>query len=447
MLIDFTVENFKSIREEQTLSMLVSLSKKEHPNNFYETQEKEINLLKTALIYGANASGKSNLLLAIQALKNLVVESTDHKLGEHITQYKPYKLDKKYSEEPSKFEIEFIADDKIRYRYIVKFNFEEILYEELLFYPNTQEALLFLREKGKNIKFGSHLRGKKKNIEAELIPNVLFLSKAANSNHEQLKVVYLFFRNSLTFLYDEFSIRNVNLSKRLAFLKGEDNTLTKLLSNFLEAADTGIHSVGMEIRSIDDKNQKKMLETFPEEIPKSDREKLLQFLSVRPVTYHKLFEGETEIGTMTFDLAEESNGTKRMYDIAPDIITGLKNGETIIIDELDSSLHPFLSEYIIELFSNPETNPNNAQIIATTHDVTLLNPKILRRDQIWFTSKNKWGATDVFSLDEFDKNEVRKSTPFDKLYLEGRFGAIPLINRKLFHLDHLDKSDKTEKQK
>jgi AAA15 family ATPase/GTPase len=432
MLIDFTVENFKSIKEEQTVSMLASISKNEHPDNIFQPgKEENITLLKTAVVYGANASGKSNLISAIQTLAIFVVKSTDLKLGEYIPVYIPYKLDKNYREKPSKFEIEFIGNDKIRYRYTVKFNQEEVLFEELVFYPNKQEARFFLREKGKSIKFGHHVKGRKKNIESELIPNNLFLSKAANSNHEQLKEVYLYFLRNLTFHPVTDLRKKIVYSKSLEIQKEGSDHLKDKLSNFLAAADTGIHSIGLGQQKMNG-NFKKI---FPGSMPEGIRNEILPGISPRPGTCHRLYEGEKEIGTIPFDLDEESNGTLKMYALAGEIISGLERGETIMVDELDSSLHPHLSEYILELFNYPGTNPNNAQIIAATHDATLLNPKNLRRDQIWFTRKNTFGATEVFSLDEFDKNEVRKNTPFDKWYLEGRFGAIPLINKKLFRID------------
>lgn len=431
MIIDFTVENFKSIKEEQTFSMLASISQDEHPGNIIQSKKEDnIKLLKTGVIYGANASGKSNLVFALQAMALFIVNSTDLKLGEDIPVYEPYKLDKNYRDKPTKFEMEFIGNDEIRYRYTVNFNKEEVLSEELVFYPNKQEARLFLREKAKNIKFGSHIKGRKKNIESDLIPNILFLSKAANSNHEQLKDIYLYFLKNLKFYTRTDPRERIFPSTTLKLQKEGSDNLRNKITNFLTAADTGIDSIGLEARKVDADKFK-----FPGSMPEIIRKEILSNISHRPITYHKLYDGEKEIGTIRFDLDEESNGTIKMYDLAGEIVSGLEKGETVIVDELDSSLHPHLSEYIMKLFNNPATNPNNAQLIAATHDVTLLNPKNLRRDQIWFTRKNSFGATEVFSLDEFDKNLVRKHTPFDKWYLEGRFGAIPLINKKLFRIN------------
>lgn len=430
MIVDFTVENYKSIKEEQTLSLAASNAKDELPGNLFQLErDKNISLLKTCAIYGANASGKSNLVSALKDMIHFVVNSTDLKLGEAIPVYRPYKLDTNRLWQSSKFELEFVGFDRVRYRYKIVFDREEVLVEELVFYPHKQEARLFFREKGKEIKFGSHFKGRKKNIESELIPNNLFLSKAANSNHEQLKDIYLYFLKRFTFLTRAYSMpAALSLSRTLALQREGADRLKDRLRHFLVAADTGIHSVGLERNG---GNGDAQLE-LPENLPESRRQQVLSNLAHRPITYHKLYDGEKEIGTVRFDLEEESNGTIKMYDLAGTILSALESGGTVVVDELDSSLHPYLSEYVLDLFNEPVTNPNNAQFIAATHDASLLNPKHLRRDQIWFVEKNRFGATELFSLDEFNKNEVRKTTPFDKWYLDGRFGAVPRIDRKLF---------------
>lgn len=421
MIIDFSVENFKSIKEEQTLSMTAVNLRNEHPDRVF-SYDKNISLVRTAAIYGSNASGKSNLLEALRIFKDFILDSTDLKVEDSIPYYNPYKLDKNYLNKPTKFEIAFIGNAKIRYKYNISFNDKEVIEEKLVFYPKKQEALLFEREKGGNIIFGSQLKGKKKNIGSQLLRNNLFLSKAANSNHEQLGIIYKYFLYNLN--SDSFLKRKIYLSKTIfereiylrttALLAKKDNfSFKNKLIDFLIASDTGILSV---------------------EIKKDE-----EYDAVKPVTYHKLFEDKKEIGVTEFELSEESDGTKKMYNLAGVIIYVLKNGYTLILDELDSSLHPLLSEYLIELFNSPEKNPNNAQFIFTTHDTSVLKPELFRRDQIWFTRKNSYGATELFSLDEFDKDLVRKNTPFEEWYLSGRFGAVPKINKNLFNIEKRDK--------
>ncbi|MCP4220194.1 MAG: ATP-binding protein, partial [bacterium] len=204
------------------------------------------------------------------------------------------------------------------------------------------------------------------------------------------------------------------------------------ITSFLTAADTGIQEVGLERAEM-------TASDFPVELPETVKKQFLEGGVYRTIAFHKLYDGEKEMGNIAFDLGEESIGTQRMYDLAGDVIFILETGGALIVDELDQSLHPHLCEYILQLFNDPETNPNNAQLIATTHDTTLLNPQLLRRDQIWFVTKDRMGASELFSLDEFKRDSLRNNTPFDKWYLEGRLGAIPNIDKTVFKVTAKDR--------
>lgn len=432
MIVDFTVENFKSIKEEQTFSMLASDSKSEHPDNLCPTEkEKNISLLKTGIIVGANASGKSNLVTAMETFRDFVVNSTDLKVEQEIPYYEPFRLDENCFDRPAAFEMEFIGRDRTRYKYKVLFDRKEVQLEELVFYPNKQEALLFLRERGKPVKFGSQFKGRKKSIESECLPNTLFLSRAANSNHGQLKEIYLYFKDNLLFHTgrDRGKDRSVFTTAQLRGKDGE--RFKRKLVDFLVATDTGIHSVELEIN----RDAFGTRDRYPDRVAETPDRPFYSDSFYKPVVYRTVYDGSEESGIIPFDLEEESGGTVKLYALAGKIIAALERGCTLIVDELDNSLHPHLSEYILKLFNAPGRNPKNAQLIAAAHDATLLNPDNLRRDQIWFIRRNKRGAAELFSLDEFNKNEVRKNTAFDRWYLEGRFGAIPLIRKKRFHIN------------
>lgn len=435
MIVDFTVRNYRSIKNACTLSMMAANLKDEQKNSVIVPGEKEnISLLKSCAVYGANASGKTNIIRALETLRDFVVDSNRLRIGDVIPFYEPFELDRNYQNAPVSFELEFYGKNKVRYRYSVSFTLEEVLFEELVFFPKKQQSRLFLRKKGESIKFGPYLKGRKKNIEIELLPNNLFLSKAANSNHEQLKDIYIFFLENLKFsfpgsIYELFSLAH--------FESRKENThrFRNSLTNFLKAADTGVHSVGTKKGRL--KFSEEML-NFIRHLPDYKKKKFFEELPTNEImyqAYHKVFDGEKEVSSIPFDLDEESNGTIKMFHLAGYIIKVLEGGLTLIVDELDSSIHSLMSEFIIELFHNPVKNPHNAQFIFTTNDTALLNPKIFRRDQIWFTAKDKFGATELFSLDEFDKNEVRKNVPFDKWYLNGRFGALPLIDKGLFYIE------------
>ncbi len=430
MLIDFTVENFRSIKNEQTLSMLAT-NLRRHPDNLFPTErERNISLLKTAVVYGANASGKSNLIKATNALREFVVKSTDLKLHESIPYYEPHKLDRRFENRPTRFEMEFVAQDKIRYKYSVLFNEKEIEREELVFHPKGQEARLFLRQKGEKMRFGDYLKGRKQNVAHELLANNLFLSKAANSNNEQMKTVYLYFLHHLHILTDDF-LSSHSTTELLLSGKKTDKRFKEKVGKFLLAADTGISSVKLKKRT-----------PGMERLKDGNRE-----MTHRPVFLHTSYDGKDVMGTVRFELADESEGTKKMYDLAGGIIRVLESGSACIIDEIDNSLHPLISAFIIRLFNDPAKNPRNAQFVAATHDSTLLNPDLLRRDQIWFVEKDTYGATELYSLVEFERREVGEDTLFDNWYLAGRFGALPVINRKIFNLFGEEDQGHAEKEK
>jgi len=356
----------------------------------------------------------------MKALREFVIKSTDLKLHESIPYYEPYKLDRRSENRPTRFEAEFVAQDKIRYKYSVVFGRTEIEREELVFYPKRQEARLFLRQKGEEMKFGDYLKGRKQSMAHELLANNLFLSKAANSNHEQMKTVYLYFLHNLHILTDEFLASPLSSHPTTGLLlsggKPGRGGFREKVEKFLLAADTGISSLELK---------KRISGTEP--LEKGE-------MTHKPVFSHTLYDGEDITGTVRFDLADESEGTKKIYDLAGGIIRVLDSGAAYIIDEIDNSLHPLISAFIIRLFNDPARNPRNAQFVAATHDTTLLNPDLLRRDQIWFVEKDGYGATELYSLVEFDENEVREDLLFDKWYLAGRFGALPLINKKIFNL-------------
>jgi AAA15 family ATPase/GTPase len=429
MLIDFTVENFRSIKEPQTLSMLASKIN-DHSKNCYNSTEKNIKILRSAVICGANASGKSNLLLSLSSFIDFIKNSTDLKVGEKIPCYTPFKLDESFQNKPTTFEMEFTNEDDIRYKYCVKFNREEVLFESLVFYPKGKEAILFVRESGKPINYGDLLKGDKKTIEKQLLNNNLFFSKAANSNNEQLQLLYTKLGNiSPIALFEnaEASISSVLTSHLLN--KGND-VVTSNINKLIKSADTGIESVELyKSEKYIDEGFKKILEDDSlmrhanENIVKS----IIDSCHLKPRMMHNFYDNNTLINKVPFDLDEESAGTQKLYVIAGMVISSLLSGNLCILDEIANYLHPYVMESIIKIFNDPQKNSKNAQLIFATHNVAVLKREILRRDQIWFAEKDKFGATKLYSMSEFDYRKVRKDIPFDRWYMNGRFGAVPTI--------------------
>ena len=413
MLVDFTIKNYRSFKNESLFSMVAEKKKEDVPGNLFNiSEDSDISLLKTAVVYGANASGKSNLLLAFDTLKNFILNSTDLKLDQEIPYYKPFLLDVETRNQPMLFEIEFITAEPMRYRYSVEFDKTQIISEKLIFFPEKNGRNLFERDgvTGK-YSWGRDLKGKKESLTGEVLKNVLFLSKAANNNEsdERLRAIYRYFRTNFMFHTSADSSRTEVYLTSLKMNDLSQKGFNESLIEFLKSADLGISSVRVR------------------------KEKTINDLSTEVDIGHRVFSRTNETGEdHFFQLQDESAGTIKMFDLAGKIIDTLQKGNVLIIDELDSSFHPLMSEYILSIFNDPVKNPKNAQLIVATHDAYLLDSEKLRRDQIWFVEKDKYGASNLYSLDEFEKSEVRKNVPFDRWYLSGRFGALPLIDKKLF---------------
>ena len=426
MLIEFKVKNFFSIKEEQTFSMLpagkVQLS--DNPNNVTSKSEAScnFNLLKSTIVYGANASGKSSFLKAFAALEYLVLESIDFKLDQEIPPYEPFKLDEESKEAPVEFEIDFIAN-KIRYIYKIVFSKKEFLHESLVFYPKKQPAKLFIREKGIETSFGEYYTGSKKH---ELFDNQLLLSKAGSSDIKSLAEPYRYFS---TYLYVH-TVHDTGFDQSLirTFSKfwaaKEHSSFRRNMHKLIQVADTGIMDFTLRERTVDEFK-------LPEDMTEEEKKKIADEYKYSIKTIHKMVRNGNVTGETTFDLKEESTGTIKLMVVGGLILDALDDGSTIVIDELDKSLHPLLTKMLIQLFHSEKSNPNNAQLIFATHDVSLIDVDMFRRDQIWLTEKDKLGCTEIYPLSDY--TGLSKVKPLENWYLRGRFGGIPVINE--FELD------------
>ncbi|MEA5598973.1 ATP-binding protein [Rivularia sp. UHCC 0363] len=399
-------------------------------NTFPTPNKDQLRLITSAVIYGANASGKSNLLRAMQTLKRLVVDSASKMQVGTKLPVESFRLNSKSKNQPTNFEIIFIHQD-IRYEYGVILNRERVYEEWLIAYPNERPQSWFSRKylaeslelKGNQQykwSFGKALKGEKQSIKKLVRSNSLFLSHAAQNNHEQLTQIFEWFQSYLNILtpnsiFEGFTLRVCD----------EDDTFRQQVVNLLSEADIGISNLKIERKSISDTEIslakkifiKKLFENqgIEEDI---DIEKL-QSLEIK--TLHKMNDSEQEV---EFEMEEESDGTQRLFELAGLWLYVLQHGETLVVDELGRSLHPVLTKALIKMFNNPEINQNNAQIIFTIHDTTLLDTQIFRQDQIWFTEKEK-SATHLYSLLEF---MTREDESLQKGYLLGRYGAVPFIN-------------------
>ena len=432
MFLTFGVKNYKSIKDEQEFSFLASNSVKEHPKNVFESNDQE-KILKSCLIYGRNASGKSNILEALGDFLNMIKGSTDLKLNQPIPAYKPFLFDKESKKLNSKFWFEIIARNDIKYYYEVTFNNDKIVKEVLDFYPKGYPANLYTR-KGDEFKYGDYLKGEKKSIENQVLKNQLYLSKAVINNHKQLKIPFL----TVNAAFSAINIKSTHDDHVMAMFmhavnNDEDENLLGLLHNineFLKIADTGILNIEPEKKdgaTVDSHGS----------VLKNDADDLTEeFRNVHSKynikSFHKVFENQKEIGVQSLPFKDESEGSKRLAVLGALAAMSLVTGGLLIIDELNNSLHPLLTTFLIKLYHSEKYNQNNAQLLFSTHDTSLLNSDYIRRDQVWFAEKNKFGESSYYSITDFDG--VRKETPIEKWYLSGRFGAIPVIDEIEFDL-------------
>jgi uncharacterized protein len=429
MLIEFSVGNYRSFKEKVTFSMvaanLVSQDKNLDINNVFAV-DKELSLVKSAAIYGANASGKSNLAKALQFMKWFMVNSSKETQSTEAIGVEKFRLSTETDDQPSFFEIVFLLDGQ-QHRYGFTADQEKVRSEWLYYVPKTRETKLFDRDSGK---FELAKLYKADSIAEKTRENALFLSVSAQFNIRKSEEIL----NWLT--YEIVSISALDESQAsIQHIFRED--LCNEVVQFIDSVDLGID--GFELGQIDSSFYDKIIADFIARESDPDRirgfkagvlsakdESIKQVNSDRIMTKHKKFNDSKEFVSMEYFslLKNESDGTQKIFELVSLLINALKIGRTLIIDEFDARLHPLLSQAIIKLFNSNETNPKNAQLILMTHDTNLLSNKIFRRDQIWFTEKDRYGATALYSLAEY---KVRNDASFESDYIKGKYGAIPYI--------------------
>lgn len=424
MLVEFKVKNFKSYRDEQVFSMVADSSKRLEGNYFSPTGFDK-NLLHSSVVYGANASGKSNLIAALSFVRNFVRSSADEEPSSKIP-VESFLLSENGRQSPTEFELTFLHNG-VRFQYGFVVNEERVLEEWLITYPRNSARTWYERTPSSETDgesewyFGSYLKGEKTKLVPLVRPNVLFLSVAAKFNHEQLTPIYQWFRKKLQVLDAPPQILEL---VTLTILE-KDIALADQIKKLLYVADVGIDAFDLQRVK---RPQPAISINAPEELQPvfqslenffSDKESLeVQFT-------HRAEEGENGV---QFGFENESLGTQRLFGLSGPLLMSLKSGSVLIIDEMDASLHPLLVQAIIGLYHNPTTNPKNAQLIFNTHDLTLLDSTILRRDQVWFTEKDTKGATYIYSLLDF---KPRGTESFGRGYIQGRYGAIPIVGNIL----------------
>lgn len=423
MLVEFRVKNFRSLRDEQALSLVASTDKTLLDTHALGTGLKVApHLLKSAVVYGANASGKSNLIKALQYMRGVVQESASLQPGQTFDRLQPFKLDAASDNQPTEFEVTFILDG-VRYQYGFAMNSKRIISEHLLVYKAFKPQRWFERqfdtERGKDeYDFGSGLKGAKNLWEGATRPNALFLSMAVQLNSDALRPVFDWFTNRLV-IFNEQSPLSPQFSVQM--LKHEAQR--KAICEFLRAADVSIADIEVATKQA-------MVHTINFDLATGKREETASEQSVDEIKFHHV----TEHGKAVFDLADESGGTRNLLFLTGPILDILNKGLTLVVDELDTSLHTLLVQALVRLFHRTEVNTGGAQLIFTTHDTSLLDAYgLFRRDQIWFVEKRPDQSSSLYPLLEFSP---RKKEALERGYLQGRYGALPFLRNQALGVQH-----------
>ena len=394
MLIQFSVENYLSIKDKVVLALLASRDN-EHPEHLILDGSK--NYLKSAVIYGANASGKSNVLNAFWFMVNYVLTSHNQQVHKAIER-SPFKFDKETPARPSSFEVIFTANG-IRYAYGFSVTDKAVVEEYLYYYPNGRQALIFERKDTTDFRFTVDI-DEQNTLKDRTSANKLYLSVASNWSYAKVIPVLEWFascqiitKNSVA---DAYGLEAEQL---------KDDDYRRVIASMLRVADFGIQS--LQVRDSDP-------------IPSQHSD---IFTNIDAVHTVQDIEGNTS--SYTLNMTEESDGTNSYFKLIGIVKKALDQGTLLVADEMDAHLHPLLTKHLVSLFNSAEFNPNGAQLIFTSHNTNLLDLDVLRRDQIWFTEKDEQtAATDLFSLYDFS---IRKDAKVEKGYLIGRYGAIPFI--------------------
>ncbi len=416
MLIEMNVANFRSFSDVQTFSLVKGKGEElVGSNSFKAGLSNELELLRSAAIYGPNASGKSNFLRALRTMKQIVLESASNQQRGDRLPVTPFRLSPETKQAPSEFEVTFLVEG-VRYQYGFSATTEQIREEWLLAYPKGRAQRWFTRiwndeENRFEWELGNSLVGEKQLWQKSTRDNALFLSTAVQLNSEQLQPVFDWFKTTLR-------MANVggwgpSFSAHLC----ENNEKSKVM-NFLNAADIHIDDVLVETKPFD-------LNELPDDMPDSLKSIIAGEMKGEKVSEIKTVHKDSEGNLVIFDLDDESDGTQKLFAFAGPWIDSLENGYVLFIDELHGNLHPRLVRYLVELFHNPEINTKNAQLIFTTHETSILNQDVFRRDQIWFCEKDKKQATNLYPLTDFSPRKGREN--LELAYLSGRYGALPFV--------------------
>jgi AAA15 family ATPase/GTPase len=392
ILVEFRVSNYKSFKEMAEFSLVATKDKTNEKGSVSIIDGERI--LRCAAIYGANGSGKSNFISALLYMRFLI-SFYNRKGAEWGEEEQTYRLDQTSQKKPIYFEAIFF-NEGVRYRYGFEIKQKTIVSEWLFVLSSSRETKLFTRE-GSVIEFGRNFKEGKaiKTVRPERLL-LTIIAEVDNKSISQSIVDWFGYTNMASGIYS-----GIGYTEHVLEHHGGDDK-QKIL-NLLHRFDVQIADIFIN----------------PERADAIDEDDVL-------IIMRNVYKGSEIVGQEKFLLSDESDGTRRLVGLAGYLVEALDHGNPIIIDEIEAKLHPLVTRTIIELFNDPEFNDNNSQIVFTTHDTNLLNGHALRRDQIWFTEKDRFGASHIYSLADY-KEKPRKDVSHEKNYIKGRYGGIPFI--------------------
>jgi uncharacterized protein len=416
MLLRLAVENYRSIDTEQEFSMVAS-SLKGSESALLKVPATRDDALRVAAIYGPNASGKSNVLRALHFVCGAVENSHVGWKPQQRIPRQSFRMKPGRSDEPSTFRIDFVVA-ATRYEYSFSVTSDRILTEALLSFPEARPRLVF-RRSGDKFTFGKFTPGPNQAIASLTRSNSLFLSAAAQNNHESLSPIYEWFANAVRFVNGPREEPNSD-----TFAICSDAARKPLLERLLVAADFGITGVEFKEKELPAETQR-LFTALTTAVPEAAEQLHFPDRVADVSFFHRCEHGQP----VRFGPGDESSGTLAYFGLLGPVIETLENGGVLCVDELESSLHPLLALEIVKIFNSEERNPKGAQLIFNTHDTNLLSADVLRRDQIWFTEKDRCGATHLYPLTDF---KPRREENLERGYLQGRYGAVPFLYRDSF---------------
>lgn len=420
MLLNFTFKNYMSYADTCDFSMLANKDKS-HEDNLIKIGKDRIS--KTRIIYGSNASGKTSFINALDFIKIFSMMSNNLVENNRIG-VNPYKFRKDAYKVPSEFSLTFVKNN-VKYNYSFSCTYEKVINEKLDVYNSAKPTNIFTRTNTDDYKFNTDVK-KLNEIKTKNTKNKLYLLTAATWNYEKVKPVVEYILNDIIVLHDISQPTKYNINYII-----EHNDLEeykKFCLDFLNNADISISDFEINMQKVKELGKRaEFMTKIMNVIVNNDPEKMDKFgnsdiFNIK--TIHNI-KDEDSSNSYPLELIEESIGTQQLFYFAPALFYTFKEGKTLLIDEIDKSLHPLLVEYIIKKFYDAEINTKNAQLICNTHDTNLLNLDIFRRDEIWFTERNNATAsTEMYALSDFSP---RKDENIEKAYLLGRYGGIPFI--------------------